>query len=484
MDLPGPDSWQWVVGLVWGGYMAALAIWIILQKRSPVATLSWILVLAALPLVGFLLYYFFGPQRLRRYRLRRLRSRAALSAQEATAHEQESQQTVPHGWETLATLGAATSDAPLSSALSARLLVGGRAKFEALLADLADARHHLHLEYYIFATDSIGTELRDLLVRKAEEGVAVRLLVDALGSVSTPRSFFAPLSAAGGEVAFFHDSRIGRRLRPVINFRSHRKIAVIDGRIGYTGGINVTDDGHEDHTEQAFQDVHLRIEGGAVRWLQMVFLEDWLYSTNRRQPPADQLQALMPSCSLGEVPMQVLHSGPNDERESIHRVMVSAIHGARKRVWLTTPYFVPTEAAIMALTSAAARGVDVRVVVPKHSDSIIVSAAARSYYDELHRAGVKIWEYRDRMLHAKTLIVDDDIGTIGTANFDNRSFTLNFEVCAVLFHPPFVSELSRFADHLMRHSDRVEQIHPPGKSVSAWTLRLGQAGARLFSPLL
>lgn len=483
--MSGAIPWSTVAGVAWGLYITALAIWTILQKRGPVATVSWILVLAALPLIGFLLYYFFGPQRLRRYRLRRLRSRAALASQEASAHEHEHPPPAfPPGWEALARLGAATSDAPLSTALSARLLEGGRAKFNALFADIQQARHHIHLEYYIFATDTIGTELRDLLVQKAEEGVTVRVLVDALGSMTTPRKFLAPVREAGGEVAFFHDTRIGRRLRPVINFRSHRKIVVIDGYIGYTGGINVTDHGHEDYSPQAFEDVHLRFTGGVVHWLQMVFLEDWLYSTEKRKPPVEQFQEVMPPCPVGEIEMQILHSGPNDERESIHRVNVAAIHGARSRVWLTTPYFVPSEAAMMALTSAAARGVDVRLVVPQRSDSRFVSAAARSYYDELQRAGVKIWEYRERMLHAKTLIIDDDIGMVGTANFDNRSFTLNFEVCAVLFDVDFVVELSAYVERLMQQADQVIAEQKPGRSLRAWARQLGQAGARLLSPLL
>ena len=476
MTLPDWSVW-FTVG--WGSYIALLVGWIVLQKRSPVATLSWILLRAAVPLLGFAIYYYFGPQRLRRYRLRRLRSRAALSAQDASAQRQEPPQRLPTHWANLSRLAAATSDAPLSTAHQVDLLPGGRRKFQRLLADIAQARHHIHLEYYIYEPDVTGTELRDALVAKAREGVMVRLILDALGSLRVRRDFLQPLVSAGGAVAWFHDPRIGRRLRPVINFRSHRKIVVIDGHIGYTGGINVTDEGHEDRSALAFRDLHVRLEGGVVRWLQMVFLEDWLYASDQRQPPAEQVEALLPPCAPGRIQSQILHSGPADERESIHRVWVAALHAARRRVWLTTPYFVPTEPAMIALTSAALRGLDVRLLVPQRSDSRVVSAAARSYYDELLAAGVKIWEYQGRMLHAKTLIIDQDGCWIGTANFDQRSFSLNFEVCAMVFHAPLAVELSTFFERCLANARQIES--PRRVAVGR---RLAEAGARLLSPLL
>ncbi|MCK9513930.1 MAG: cardiolipin synthase [Pigmentiphaga sp.] len=470
---------DWLLPVGWGLYIALLVGWIILQKRGPVATLSWILLLGALPVLGFIVYYYFGPQRLRRYRLRRLRSRAALSAQEASAQQQEAGQRLPAAWYLLSRLGTVTSDAPLSTAHSATLLVGGETKFKLLLADIREAQQHIHLEYYIYEPDITGRELLDALVAKAREGVTVRLLLDALGSVRTHRRFLAPLLQAGGEVAYFHDPRIGRRLRPVINFRTHRKIVVIDGRVGYTGGINVTDDGHEARSKNAHRDVHLRLQGGVVRWLQMVFLEDWLYATDQRQPPLEEMDVLLPACEPGRIRSQILHSGPNDERESIHRVWVAAIQNARRRVWITTPYFVPTEPGMMALTSAAMRGVDVRVLVPERSDSLIVTAAARSYYDELLAAGAKIWECPGNMLHAKTMLVDADGSWIGTANFDNRSLSLNFEVCAMVFHAPLAAEMSALFEELLLGSRQIEIRRP-----QTWPRRLFEAGMRLLSPLL
>ena len=226
--------------------------------------------------------------------------------------------------------------------------------------------------------------------------------------------------------------------------------------------------------------MHLRLEGSVVRWLQLTFLEDWTYSTGEpAEKLVDTLPRLMPSMGAGTYLVQILTSGPDSAMESIHRMYVAAIDGALSRVWLTTPYFVPGEPALMALTSASLRGVDVRLMVPRRSDSLVVSAAARSYYDELIAAGVRIDEYKDRMLHSKTLVVDDNCAFIGTANFDNRSFRLNYEVCAVVYGPALALQLAQqFEVDLKTCSGvRAHRRQPLLR-------RLGDATARLFSPLL
>jgi len=466
------------LSLLWAIYLGAVAIWIILQKRSPVSTLLWILTLALLPYAGFGVYYFFGPQRLRRRRLKRLRSRIAIAGQTEVARLKESPHDVPLPVGQMIRLGTSTSDVPVSTATDMRMLVGGGQTYDAFIEAIDGAKNHIHIEFYIYNPDRIGTLIRDRLIAKAREGVTVRFLVDALGSSSLGRRFLRPLRDAGVHVAFFHDVKIGRRLRPVTNFRNHRKILVVDGVIGFTGGINVTDEEDERVRDDAYHDIHLRIEGGAVRWLQMVFLEDWAYSTSERMDPAD-VPSLLPDTPAGEHYLQILCSGPDDPRESIHRMQVAAINAATERVWLTTAYFVPTGAALMSLTLAALRGVDVRVLVPCVSDSRVVTAAARSYFDELIDAGVKVWEYQDRMLHSKTLVVDDTYSFIGTANFDQRSFVLNFEVTALIYGPVMASNLNRQFEVDLRKSMRVQAR----RKVSPLR-RLGDATARLFSPVL
>ncbi|MDP9898963.1 cardiolipin synthase [Variovorax ginsengisoli] len=481
MTLPELSA-EWKTGLsvAWSAYIAVLSVWIVMQKRAPVSTMSWILSLALLPFGGFIVYYFLGPQRLKKQRLKRLRSRVNAQAQADGTVFRHAISDVPTAVRQLAALGTAACGIPVSSATRAELLSGGAATFDAIFAAIHAATDHIHLEYYIYEPDRIGIALRDLLIERAGQGVKVRLLLDALGSKRIGRTFMAPLHAAGVQVALFHETRIGRRLRPVTNYRSHRKIVVCDGRVGFTGGVNITDEEDRRKRPDAYHDVHLRFEGIAVRWLQTTFLEDWAYATGENLKNVDQtIGHMMPPMEAGDIPLQIVTSGPDTPLEAIHRMHVAAIHSADRRAWLTTPYFVPGEPALMALTSAALRGVDVRLLVPRRSDSAIVSAAARSYYDELLTAGVKIWEYKARMLHSKTLVVDDDCAMIGTANFDNRSFRLNFEVMAVVYGPTLARPLAaQFETDLHSAAPVRAQRHQP-----FWR-RLGDALARLFSPLL
>ncbi|HEY0200149.1 MAG TPA: cardiolipin synthase, partial [Burkholderiaceae bacterium] len=372
--------------VLWWVYIVVLAGWIVLQKRSPESTLGWLLALAALPYVGFFIYYFFGPQRLRKQRLKRLRSQATLQGQhdvQALRKANTNALDARHHLLQLARLGFATGEYPVATAERVDLLVGGAATFDAIFDAIRAARHHVHAEYYIFEPDHTGTALRQLLIDKAREGVTVRLLVDALGSQRLGRRFLEPLRQAGVQVALFHSVRIGRRLRPVTNYRTHRKIVVCDGRVGFTGGVNITDEEDQRARTDAYHDVHLRIVGGATRNLQLVFLEDWVYASGKHGGLPKDMPLLLPDIAPGPHAVQIVASGPDNPAEPIHRMQVGAIHAARERVWLTTPYFVPTEPALMALTNAALRGVDVRLLVPMRSDSAIVSAAARSYYDEL-----------------------------------------------------------------------------------------------------
>jgi len=466
------DHFTLVLTLGWIGYLVWLGGWIVLQKRAPAATLSWLFGLALLPFVGFLVYYVFGPQRIKRQRLRRARSRAGLSGlgdddtADATAE--------------LARLAQATTGLPPTTATAVALLVDGAATYDALLAAVGQAQHHIHLEYYIFASDVTGTALRDALVERARAGVAVRLLLDSVGSSTSPTRFFAPLIAAGGEVAWFHPMRL-RRIwkRPWLNLRSHRKIVVIDGRVAFTGGINITDEENDRLRDNAYRDLHLRLEGGVVRPLQLVFVEDWAYATGTRDFISSVVKA-MPAPEAGTVQAQVLASGPDSPWEAIHRLHIEAIHAARRRVWLVTPYFVPSDPALMALTSSALSGLDVRLLVPRMSDSRLVTYAARSYFDELMAAGAKVYEYGPRMLHTKALLVDDDVAIIGSANFDPRSFQLNFEV-SVLFRDADVGgALAQLIEGEFARAPRVREQ----RSQSLWTVRLPEALARLLSPVL
>lgn len=453
--------------LGWLGYVIGLGLWIVLQKREPVATLSWLISLAALPYLGFLIYYVFGPQRIRRQRVRRARARANATP---VGHPPEAEALE------LARLGQATTGLPPSSASDVRLLVDGAATYDALFEAIAQARTHVHLEYYILKPDATGTALRDALVDRARAGVTVRLLLDAMGSGKVSRRFLRPLLEAGAEFAWFHPMRLSRFWqRPWVNMRTHRKIVVIDDAVAFTGGINITDEQDARRCADAYRDLHLRLEGEIVRALQLVFIEDWAYATRTKPLPLPADTGVP-----GPVAAQVLVSGPDSPWEAIHRLHVGAIHAARRRVWISTPYFVPGEAAMMALTSAALGGLDVRLLVPKDCDSRVVTFATRSYFDELLAAGAKIHELGAPMLHSKALLCDDDLAIVGSANFDHRSFRLNFEVSVLFRDRGMTAELAAVFERMIRDAPQVRDDRERPLLGS----RLPEALARLVSPLL
>ncbi len=459
---------SFVLGTLWLAYIALLGGWILLQKREPIATLSWLLSLALLPVVGFLIYHFLGPTRIRRQTLKRSRAKAGLSP--------PGQNAAAAGASALMRLNAASSGFAPASAERVDWLVDGAATYAALEAAIDGAAHHIHLEYYIFEPDRTGMRIRDALTRAAARGVAVRLLLDRLGSKRIDDAFLTPLRAAGAQVLFFHPFRFKHIWRPQINFRSHRKIVVVDGTAGFTGGINITDEENEALRADAYVDLHLRLEGDAVRWLQLAFVSDWLYAGGKL--PADPTHFPPPPEAAGPIPAQVLAAGPDTPWEPIHRAQVAAINGAEKRVLLVTPYFVPSEAALMALTSAALRGVDTALVVPRRSDNAVVTLAARSYFDALADAGVRVYQY-PRMLHTKALLVDDGTVIVGSSNFDHRSFRLNFELSLLLEHAGSADALARVLYGYLNASARFDP-----KAPVPLAKRLAQALARLFSPLL
>lgn len=473
--------WGKILGIAWAIHIIILSGWIILQKRSPVSTICWIISLAFIPYIGFVIYHFIGPQKLKRQHYRRLLAKTALQEQNYLLHLREQALLVgitpSPSLIQLSRLVNNTSGFPVTTATSMQFLVDGKATYTAIFDAIRKASHHIHLEYYIFAPDNIGTALRDLLVEKARAGVSIRLLADGMGSSRLKKKFIEPLLAAGGEFAFFHKFHFSQIVKPLVNLRTHRKIVICDGHTGFTGGLNITDEEDERTLDYAYHDTHIKLTGNAVHSLQLVFLEDWLYAT--RQPGFFDTDTYFPAQPSGDYAVQILASGPDNEWEVIHRLNIGVIHSARERIWLTTPYFVPTEATLFALTSAALRGIDVRLLVPRLSDSRLVTAAARSYFDELMHAGVKVWEYASRMLHSKTIVVDGNFCMIGTANFDARSFRLNFEVCAAIYGQAMNREM---ADQFEIDLDASERV-PRNRQLN-FGARLFEASARLMSPLL
>ena len=464
-------------------YVVPLATWIVLEKRHPLATIAWILSLALLPVAGFPIYYLLGPRRLRRKKSRRALAlnRIGASLPDLRALTDPSLGIVHEKLDVrrrqLIGLALNNSQAPLSTGNQARLLRNGSACYEAIERALQEARHHVHFQSYIFEPDQVGSRFRDLLVERAKAGVEVRLLVDAVGSAALAPRFLQPLQRAGAELGVFNRVSFAR-FRPA-NFRNHRKIVVVDGEVGFTGGLNVGDEylGRA-RAAGAWRDTHLELRGPAVRGLQRIFVEDWNFATGHTVTAP----AYFPErTGEGGELVQIVGSGPDRDWQAIQQLFFAAIASAQERVLLTTAYFVPDEPTLCALVTAALRGVDVQLLLPRHTDSLTARAAGRSYFDELLRAGVRLFEYLPGMLHAKTLVVDRAFCAVGSANFDQRSFRLNFEVSALIYGETVADQLATVFDQDLTVS---REITPEEREARGFGQRLTEAAARVFSPLL
>ena len=459
---------MWVIGM--SGY-------ILLERRPPLATVAWIISLATLPLLGFAVYYFLGPRRLKRKRRRRITARTSKRAKASGAAPNRTAtiEALGHTGARLAAVAAGTEQSPPLPATDVHLYALGSEAYTAIVDAIAGAKHHVHLEYYILNDGVVAKRIRTALIERAKAGVQIRLLLDGLGT-SRLGAYLQPLRDAGVEVA-----RFGPRMRPgFVNFRTHRKIVICDGTTGFTGGMNI-DDYHDESVvgaHDAWRDTQVRLRGDAVAPLALAFLEDWQYATD---VVLDGPEFLPPLDGKGDRLVQICASGPDALPQSIHAVYFTAISTARERVWISTPYFVPDEPMQAALIAAALRGVDVRVLIPGTSDHAVVDAAAQSYFPELLAAGVAIHAYGPPALHAKTLVVDRDAAIVGTANVDNRSLRLNFEVVAICYGDAAVGALESMFENDLQKSVAITVASQKQLSIGR---RLFIGGARLFSPML
>jgi cardiolipin synthase A/B len=503
-------SWGLLLSVAQVIWVVLIATFILLERRSPTATLAWITMVAALPLVGVAIYLLVGPRRLQRKTLRLRLARDRIGKLLREWKQARAELLSLEGQ--LMRAGAQLGHLPPEEVREVRLFIDGDDCYDALVAAIAGARHHVHLEYYIFRDDTSGLRIVAALEERARAGVEVRLLVDAVAE-GLGHAAVRGMRNAGVDVRFFNRVRLFRLWWRILNFRSHRKIAVIDGWLGFTGGMNVTDD-HSVRAKgkAAWRDTHVRMVGPAVHGLQATFMENWVFATGDdlgcdRQarfasffpptPAGEELADVVtfghhdhggttPSGPVGSTAVappqiaQILASGPDDDVYAIEAFYFAAITSAHERLWLTTPYFVPGEAILAAIASAAHRGVDVRLLVPHKTDSIWVDAASRTYHDELLAAGAHIYLYQSPMLHAKTAIVDDALAIVGTANLDNRSFRLNFEVVAAFYGGTCVADLARAFEVDLAHAKRQELR----EAKSPFVQRLLASAARLLAPQL
>jgi cardiolipin synthase A/B len=454
----------------------AFAVLAVRTARTPQGSVAWVVFLLAAPHFAVPAYLFLGQSRITGVVSARRRSEGVVAELDAQREAQ----------------GAAVRAAPLRGAArlpafermggmpvvagnAYRLLVDGEATFAAIFDAIEQARSYVLVSFYIIRDDQVGGELRDLLVRKAGEGVPVRLLYDAIGCAGLAASYIESLRKGGVDVRDFHSLR-----RPwsrfQVNFRNHRKIVVVDGKTGFVGGHNAGDEYlGRNPVFGRWRDTHLMLRGPAVAQLQLVFSEDWYWASG-------ETLALhwRPAPVLDGVDAMILAPGPADPVETGSLYFCNAIGAATRRLWIASPYFVPDIDTLTALKLAAYRGVDVRILLPDRRDHLVVWLAAFAYFDEVRAAGVRIWRYTGGFLHQKVVVVDDTLVSVGTINLDIRSCRLNFEATALIFDP----EAVRQAVEMLEEDFAASRLHVATLSEQPLRIRLGAPFARLFAPLL
>lgn len=451
-----------------------LAFRAVTTGRTPQSSVGWAVFLIAAPYFGVPAYLFFGHSRFRGYVNAR---RDAAGAVETTLRLDLYRATEAAEQEPHLRVFERIADLPAVAGNRMDLLVDGTETFDAMLAAIDGASSYVLVQFYIIRDDDLGRELKRRLIARARAGVSVRMLYDRIGSFRLPQAYISEMQEAGVDIRDVHALR-ARTNRFQINFRNHRKIVVVDGRMGFVGGANV---GIEylgsDPRFGHWRDTHCRIEGPAVSQLQLVFAEDWYWAS--KQVLREEL-VWRASPVEGGGDALVLASGPGDEFETGTFYFVNAIAAAHDRIWIASPYFVPDIDILTALKLAALRGVDVRILVPDGIDHKVVWLAAFAYFDEVVDAGVQIWRYTAGFMHQKVLVVDRSVASIGTFNLDNRSCRLNFEVTALFFDAEAVD---RTAAMLEADFARCVRLEVP-LTEQPRLRRIGAPVARLFSPLL
>ena len=482
-------AWKWISisGLVFI-YLIAIFIMIrtLLQNRNPSTTLSWVLVLVLLPYLGLVFYFFFGQQIRKRWIFRRLKIRELVKIRQVSDSQLKALKNVDDILEPqvlknlkLIRLLLKENSSFLSVNNSIDIYHNGGEVYDQLYSDLNSAEHFIHIQYYLFEEGDVANRIQAILLDRLEQRVEVNLMVDGIGSRSLSNEYIETLKTAGAEVFVFRPVRFPG-LTSKINYRNHRKIVVIDGAIGYTGGINIADKYIYGDGELGFwRDTHIRIIGDAVKMLEAVFLVDRYFVTDEfDKNPAK----FFPSINFqGDKYVQIANSGPESSTQNILNAYFTAISSAQKSICITTPYFVPNESLLIALKTAAAGGVDVQLVLPGRIDSKLVQYSSRSYIQELLRANIKVYFYEAGFIHAKVMLVDDHLSVVGSANFDYRSFYHNFEISALIYDADDNKKLRVQFEKDKRNSRRIKLAQWQKRSSGD---KIKESVSRLLSPLI
>ena len=480
------NAWFWVfISYIIINTLLVLSM-IFLERRKLTSVLSWMTVLTFLPGVGYLFYILFGSGL--SWRVRRLISRHKLYELEYDKKIKDFLRTedkeIKYLEEDFSTIKCCYNyGSVLCPANQVKFFLWGEDKINALLQDIENAKETINIEYYIFADDHVGQKVMNALVKKAKEGVKVRLIYDSVGSLKAPRHFFRQLRKAGGEVAeFFPPFMYIRLINLKMNYRNHRKIVVIDGKIAYTGGINIRDDHMGKNKKLSpWRDTHIRIEGSGVLPLQNIFLNDWRYVKKENLSPKTYIEQgyfTQPTVNADAF-IQVVTSGPESQVQNIKEAFIKLITNAKKEICIQTPYFIPDDAFATALRIAISSGVKVKFMLPYKPDYKVVYWATLSHLKDFAELGADIYLY-DGFLHAKTLIIDDNKVSVGTCNLDNRSFALNFEDTVIIYNKKLTEEYHNYFLADLKNCVQVDIQYFKRKK---WLTKFAQAIFRLFSPI-
>ena len=407
---------------------------IFIERKEPQTTWAWLLIMIILPGLGFAIYLLLG-QNFSRERLFKEKKKIDKQKRKEILEKWKNEKDEHSGGEQfidLRTMNLNNYGAKYTTDNEVDVFFDGRDKFEKLLEDLKNAKKYIHMEYYIIRRDSLGREIIKILEEKAKEGLEVRLLVDSMGSYTITKRYLKNYIKSGGKFEIFFPGMLPH-INTRINYRNHRKIVVIDGEYGYTGGFNVGDEYiNLDKKVGFWRDTHIRIKGEAVNDLNDRFLLDWCYASDEEIDDFSKYYTKEKN-ENGDIGIQIVTSGPDHNEEYIKNAYIKLINNAKKSVYLETPYFVPDLPVQEALRIAALSGVDVRIIMPDKPDHLFMKWAASAYSGELLEAGVKIYYYKKGFIHAKNIVADGKVCSIGTANMDMRSFCLNFEVNAFIY---------------------------------------------------
>lgn len=465
-----------------------MALFVIFKERRDVgSSWAWLLVLFFIPILGFILYLLLG-QNLSRKRLfqwddiKKTGFEEVLETQITTlrANKFKFFNQVTSNSRDLIYMHLIKNQAILTEDNSVQIITDGKEKFDQLFKDIKNAKEYIHIQYYIIKNDNLGKKLIEELTKKAKEGIKVRVLYDELGSRGLPKRLFKDFRAAGGLVEVFFPSKF-RFINLRMNYRNHRKLVVIDGKIGYVGGFNVGDEYLGLNAKFGYwRDTHLRIQGMAVYALQVRFILDWNQASDVND--VYYVPNLFPeNVSHGAVGIQIVTSGPDSELEHIKNGYIKMIMSAKKSIYIQTPYFIPDASLLDALRIACLSGIEVNIMIPNKPDHLFVYWATLSHIGDLLKIGANVYIYNNGFVHAKTLVVDEEVSSVGTANIDYRSFKLNFEVNAFLYDEEISKKLTRIFKEDMLVSKLLTFEEYQKRSLE---VRLKESVSRLLSPIL